>query len=463
LPDTYEIAIGILVASGLFAAWACLRAVRRRIKLIDQFQNSIVSLEHGQSVRLSEVGPLGRLAKTLNDVAIRMQSRVSELERDQRQRGAVLEGMAEGVVAIDSRQRVLFANPAAVRLFGLKEDPVGRHIAEVIRTPRVQYAIEATVAGPDGYRDQITIPGPAGGPLGQELVLDVQGTTLPGSPPGAVLVFHDVTDLRRLETMRQDFVTNASHELKTPVAAIKAYAETLLDGGALHDEEVNVKFLRGIEEQADRLDLLIRDLLSLARLESGQDAFRHAPMHLSPFFRRCAESHRARAEAKGLDYAAKVSPDAESATVVVDEEAVRQILDNLLDNAIKYTHEGGHVLAELRLSGVDEVVLVVADSGIGIPREEQQRVFERFYRVDKGRSREVGGTGLGLSIVKHLVQSLGGRISLISRPGKGSAFSAYLPRTRAIAAAVRSRPDQAGERSSLDEDGTATARRGEHA
>jgi two-component system, OmpR family, phosphate regulon sensor histidine kinase PhoR len=430
LPGNYEIAVGVLVASGLLAAWASLRAVRRRIKLIDQFQSSIVSLEQGQSVRLSEVGPLGRLAKTLNDVATRMQTRVSDLERDQRQRGAVLEGMAEGVVAIDSRQRVLFANPAAVRLFGLKEDPVGRHIAEVIRTPRVQSAIEATVAGPDGYRDQITIPGPAGGPLGQELVLDVQGTTLPGTPPGAVLVFHDVTDLRRLETMRQDFVTNASHELKTPVAAIKAYAETLLDGGALHDEEVNVKFLRGIEEQADRLDLLIRDLLSLARLEAGQDAFRHAPMHMAPFFRRCGEAQRARAETKGLDYVVKVSPDAEAATVVVDEEAVRQILDNLLDNAIKYTPEGGHVVAELRLSGVDEVVLVVADSGIGIPRDEQQRVFERFYRVDKARSRELGGTGLGLSIVKHLVQSLGGRVNLISRPGAGSTFSAFLPRSR---------------------------------
>jgi two-component system phosphate regulon sensor histidine kinase PhoR len=231
--------------------------------------------------------------------------------------------------------------------------------------------------------------------------------------------------------MRQDIVTNASHELKTPVAAIKAYAETLVDGGALHDEEVNVKFIRGIEEQADRLDLLIRDLLSLARLEAGQDAFRHAPMHMAPFFRQCGEAQRARAETKGLDYVVKVAPDAEAATVVVDEEAVRQILDNLLDNAIKYTPVGGHVVAELRLSGVDEVAIVVADTGIGISRDEQQRVFERFYRVDKARSRELGGTGLGLSIVKHLVQSLGGRVNLISRPGAGSTFSAYLPRTRA--------------------------------
>src|SRR5439155_21214915 len=143
-------------------------------------------------------------------------------------------------------------------------DPVGRHIAEVIRTPRVQNAIEATGAGPDGYRDQITIPGPAGGPLGQELVLDVQGTTLPGSPPGAVLVFHDVTDLRRLETMRQDFVANASHELKTPLASIKAYTETLL-GGALEDPGVNKRFLEQIDEQAERLNQLILDLLSLAR------------------------------------------------------------------------------------------------------------------------------------------------------------------------------------------------------
>jgi two-component system phosphate regulon sensor histidine kinase PhoR len=396
------------------------------------------------------VGPLDRLAKTLNVVAPRLETKVSDLERELQQHRAVLEGMAEGVLAFDSRQRVLFANPAAARLFGLKENPFGQLIAEVIRAPRIQGAVEAALTGMDRYRDELTILGPEGGPLGQEFILDVQGAILPGStPPGAVLVFHDVTDLRRLETMRQDFVTNASHELKTPVSAIKAYAETLLDG-ALRDDAVNVKFLQGIADQADRLDLLIRDLLSLQKLESGQEVFRHAPMHLAPAFHRIAEAQRPRAEAKGLDFVAQVAPDAEAATVIVDEEAVRQILDNLIDNAIKYTPEHGHVRSSLRLSGTSEVVLEVADTGIGIPREELQRVFERFYRVDKARSRDLGGTGLGLSIVKHLVQSLSGRISLISRPGSGSTFSVFLPRTRASSPVIRSHAEIGSDRALID-------------
>ena len=428
---TIEIAIGILVAAAVIAAYGCWRAIRRWTRSIDQIQNSIVALELGRSVRSSEAGPLDRLAKTLNEVAPRLETKVADLERELQQHKAMLEGMAEGVLAFDSRQRVLFANPAAARLFGLKGNPVGQLIAEVIRTPQIQTAVDATLNSADPYRDEITILGPEGGPLGQEFVLDVQGSILPGStPPGAVLVFHDVTGLRRLETMRQDFVTNASHELKTPVSAIKAYAETLLDG-ALRDDGVNTRFVQGVVEQADRLDLLIRDLLSLQKLESGQEVFRHAPLHLAPAFHRIAEAHRARAEAKGLVYVAQVTPDAEAATVVVDKEAISQILDNLIDNAIKYTPEGGHVRASLRLSGLAEVVLEVADTGIGIPRDDLQRVFERFYRVDKGRGRDVAGTGLGLSIVKHLVHSLTGRISLISRPGSGSTFSVFLPRTRA--------------------------------
>jgi two-component system phosphate regulon sensor histidine kinase PhoR len=243
-----------------------------------------------------------------------------------------------------------------------------------------------------------------------------------------VLVFHDVTDLRRLERMRQDFVANVSHELKTPLASIKAYTETLLDW-ALHDENVNVKFLHRIEEQADRLNQLILDLLSLARLESGLESFEHRPLALSPLVSACVEAHRDRAEAKSQSLGLDLGPLDDATLVLADDEAVRQILDNLISNAIKYTPEKGSVTVRCASADGDGYVEIeVADTGIGIPRDDLPRVFERFYRVDKARSRQLGGTGLGLSIVKHLVQSLGGQVTVDSRVGVGTRFTVQIPR-----------------------------------
>jgi len=330
---------------------------------------------------------------------------------------------------VDGRRRLLFANAAADRLFGLDAAAVGRLVAELIRSPGVQRAVEATLTGPEPHRGEVGVTDRGAPPLAPaERVLAVQGTPLPGSPPsGAVLVFHDITELRRLEHMRQDFVANVSHELKTPLASIKAYTETLLDW-ALHDEEVNVRFLQQIDEQADRLNRLILDLLSLARLESGHETFDHGPLPLAPTIRRIAEVHRDRAEAKGLAFGVDLGPVDDRALVLADEEAIRQILDNLIDNAIKYTPEGGRVRVAGRPDPDGRIAVEVTDSGVGIPRDDLPRVFERFYRVDKARSRSMGGTGLGLAIVKHLAQSLGGQVSVASRPGAGSTFTVRLPR-----------------------------------
>ena len=217
-----------------------------------------------------------------------------------------------------------------------------------------------------------------------------------------------------------------SHELKTPLASIKAYTETLLDW-ALHDEQVNVRFLHRIEEQAERLNQLILDLLSLARLDSGDGTFDHSPLGLHESILSCLETHRGRTESKGLELQIDVDGLDPRTLVMADEEAVRQILDNLIDNAIKYTPEGGWVRVGAT-STASQITIEVADSGIGIPRDDLPRVFERFYRVDKARSRELGGTGLGLAIVKHLVQSIGGQIVVNSRVGEGTRFTVQLPR-----------------------------------
>ena len=200
----------------------------------------------------------------------------------------------------------------------------------------------------------------------------------------------------------------------------------------LQDEEVNIDFLKRIDENTDRLNQLILDLLSLARLESGAELFHHEPLEILEVLSDCVESHRDRAEGKGLNYSFDPGPLGDESLIVADEEAARQIFDNLIDNAIKYTPEGHKVQVRCRLDVNGFVAVEVADTGVGIPRDDQPRIFERFYRVDKARSRELGGTGLGLSIVKHLAQSIGGQVSVSSRLGVGSTFTVRLPTPETI-------------------------------
>jgi two-component system phosphate regulon sensor histidine kinase PhoR len=418
------IAIVVVLAGGGFVwRWShALAEVRRGLE----------SLGRGEKTRLilsESHGPFARLVETFNAAATQVQARAARVDQDRRQLLVVLGSMAESVIAVDARRRLLFANASANRLFGLDAGSVGRLMPELIRSPQVQEAIEATlgISSPATYQGELTLPARDAAGRGSSRALSVHGTPLPGEPsPGSVLVFHDVTELRRLERMRQDFVANASHELKTPLASIKAYTETLLDW-ALHDEAVNVRFLERIDEQVERLNLLVLDLLSLARLEAGEEPFHHEPTRLVPVLESCVLAQHERAQAKNLRLSFTAGDLEQDTLVLADEEAVRQIADNLIDNAIKYTPEHGSVTVTCAISA-GSVRIDVLDTGIGIPRDDLPRIFERFYRVDKARSRELGGTGLGLSIVKHLVQSIGGQIDVSSRVGSGSRFTVHLPR-----------------------------------
>ena len=341
--------------------------------------------------------------------------------------------MIEAVIAVDDRQRVLFANDAAGRLLSfLPEAAVGRPLLEAVRHHSLHQATaEALAAWPGGGR---AAPGQQNGqPPTRRLeitlgtlpprILSTHVARLPGEPcPGVVVVLDDVTELRRLENLRRDFVANVSHELKTPLSSIKAYAETLLSG-ALEDKEHRRQFVARIDEQADRLHQLIQDLLSLARIESGVEVHQIVPVPLAELMSECLAHHAPAAEAKQITLSSE-SP-APSVCVAADYEGLREILDNLVDNAIKYTPNGGSVTIGTRHDD-GHVLIDVRDTGIGIAAEDQLRVFERFYRVDRARSRELGGTGLGLSIVKHLVQAFGGSVSLNSAPGEGSTFTVRL-------------------------------------
>jgi two-component system phosphate regulon sensor histidine kinase PhoR len=236
-------------------------------------------------------------------------------------------------------------------------------------------------------------------------------------------VLHDTTELRRLENLRQEFVANVSHELKTPLSVIQASVETLLDG-AMDDRAHRGAFLERINEQAGRLHHLILDLLSLAQIEARAEVFNFQSVAIAEAVAACLERHRARASSRQQLLEAH---DGEPTVAWADEEALAQILDNLIDNALKYTPPGGRI--DVRWHGQDgQVVLEVADTGIGIPERDLPRIFERFYRVDKARSRELGGTGLGLAIVKHLVQAMHGSVTAASELGKGTTFAIRLPR-----------------------------------
>jgi two-component system phosphate regulon sensor histidine kinase PhoR len=353
----------------------------------------------------------------------RLSQRIAQLEQDRQQLRAILSGMVEGVVALDAEQRVLYANErAAVLLEFHTQNPVGRRLWEVVRQRSLLDMVRRALAAAETHREELNWYGPTARSLTVHLA------RLPGDPPrGAVLVLHDTSELRRLERVRQEFVANVSHELKTPLSVIKACVETLLDG-AIEDAVHRGSFLRQIAAQGDRLHMLILDLLSLARIESGEQLFDFRAVPLADLVNICVERHRARAEARRQTLLIRNAdgPPDEALAVWADEEAIDHILDNLLDNAVKYTPEGGTIRVGWHTDG-EQAALEVADTGIGIPEADLPRVFERFYRVDKARSRELGGTGLGLSIVKHLTQALHGNVSARSRIGEGTTFTVRLP------------------------------------
>ena len=364
----------------------------------------------------------GGLGRAFNRMSSELATNVDSLRQRSEQLSTVLGGMIEGVIAIDHQQRVLFANRSAGGL--LEFDPTQAAGKSLLETVRLQ-PLHSAAAKSLESGDQVQLDADIGS--GVNLNLTIRATPLPGAPcPGVVLVILDVTDLRRLEGLRQEFIANVSHELKTPLSSIKAYAETLLNG-ALHDSNNNERFVQRISEQADRLHELILDMLSLARIESAQQSYEITPVPVSTVVEASLNSHRDKADSKSIRLVAQAPPEA--LAVKAEPEALRQILDNLVKNAVVYTGDGGTVTVcwERDPENPKMVAIRVSDTGIGIAEQHHARLFERFFRVDKARSREQGGTGLGLSIVKHLTQFFDGTVRVESELGKGTIFHICLP------------------------------------
>lgn len=413
---------GTALAALALALWLA-RRTARPIRELTKGAEKISTGDYGHRVYAVSPDEVGMLAAAFNRMSERLATQFSQLEEDRQQLRTILSGMVEGVIALDAEQRVVFANERAARLLDVQAQAAsGRKLWEVVRHRALQEVVERALAQSGPCREELSW---AGTPPRQ---LTVHAARLPGSPPrGVVLVLHDTTELRRLERLRRDFVANVSHELKTPLAVIQACVETLLEGTD-DDPAAHRRFLGRIGEQAARLHALILDLLSLARVESGEEAFEMAAVPVGPAVGACLERHRARADAKAQHLQVMAAePDCDHVAAWADAEAVGQILDNLVDNAVKYTPEGGTIVVGWRADG-PHVLLVVQDTGIGIPEADLPRIFERFYRVDKARSRELGGTGLGLSIVKHLTQAMQGSVEAISKPGSGTTFLVRLPK-----------------------------------
>jgi two-component system phosphate regulon sensor histidine kinase PhoR len=412
--------------AALLLTWLLVARISRPLKLLTRSAEAMAAGELRQQVDVPGRDELGQLAVAFNAMSGELASRIDELQEQSRRARqnserleTVLSAMVEGVVAVDGSERILFANRAARRTLDLTQGVcVGRPVWEVIRHPTIQATVREVLAG----RDQVSLELEL---TRRQAVASLIATRLPGNPcPGAVLVFHDVTELRRLESLRRDFVSNVSHELKTPLTAIQTLTETLL-AGAVDDPGHNRLFLERIEEQAERLHHLILDLLRLARIESGQEVFELRPIDVRATIESCLRERATLADAKGVRLSAEPPPD-EELLALADPEGLRTILDNLVDNAIQYTPDGGRVVVRWEPHAAS-VAIAVEDTGVGIPRQHLPRIFERFYRADRARSRERGGTGLGLAIVKHLTQVFGGEVTVVSQVGQGSTFTVRIP------------------------------------
>lgn len=410
----------------LLAAILSLFISRRISRPLEQIKQGAERFAAGDfSYRMHSTGSeeIGSLAKTMNEMAAQLEERLQTVSKERNQREAVLSSMVEGVLAVDTAGHIISLNKAAAQFFSVfqPETAPGRSIEEVVRNVNLQKFVAEVLDGQETREIELAVQNNA-----TSYYLQARGTNLLGMQGrriGAVVVFNDVSRLRRLENLRRDFVANVSHELKTPITSIKGFVETLLDG-AIHNPVDADRFLKIVAKQADRLNSIIEDLLMLSRLEQdGKEGMEMQTIGLCGILNSAVEVCEQRAAEKNITISVECS---DALTATVNPPLIEQALINLIGNAVKYSADGKKVLVSARTEE-GGTRLTVKDQGCGIEEKHFDRLFERFYRVDKGRSRQEGGTGLGLSIVKHIAQAHGGTVAVQSRYGEGSAFSIFLP------------------------------------
>ncbi|MBX7077656.1 MAG: PAS domain-containing protein [Nannocystaceae bacterium] len=403
------LAVGLIVSvatTALGLAWAQ-RELSRTLR-------SLVASVQSREPRptLPEDTEIAGLAGSVHRMADELDTALRSLAAERDRFEAVLETMAPAVLALDRERCIATANRSARRLFALRDSWQGRPLLEQVRAPALHELLDRVAAG-EPETAEFELPSP---------LRSVQARASRLADGGLVVVADDVTDIRRLERVRRDFVANVSHELRTPIAVIRANAETLLDGALEHPEAAR-RFVEALYRHADRLTRLIGDLLDISRIEAGKRVLSLEPLELSDLTTDVILTLEQDAKAKSISLHSEVDP---GLYVMGDLKALEQVLVNLVDNAVKYTPAGGHVELSAARDG-EQVRIEVRDDGPGIEPQHAKRIFERFYRVDSGRSREAGGTGLGLSIVKHLVEAMGGSVGVDPRSPRGSIFWVTVP------------------------------------
>jgi len=408
--------LSIRVAKGLTSPLEKITRVARRI----------ARLEYDARVNINRKDEIGQLAKAINGMADSLQTQVRTIRDNEDLLQSVLNNMTGGIVMVNGSGHIMLINRAAERMLGVDAEVItGKSYRELKQHYELTKLMKEGLENRNSFHEERNLYYPV------ESIVRLDGVPMvqeDGAYRGMLFLLQDVSDIRRLERMRSEFVANVSHELKTPLAAVKGFAETLL-GGGVSDEKTARSFLQIIYDESERLNRLIGDILELSSIESKRVQMDYSPIHLQAFFETISEMMRTVAEKKRISLELDVP---EELFMEGDEDKLRQIFMNLLSNAINYTQEGGRVKLTAREKlhngqSEDIVQFIVKDSGIGIPKKDLPRIFERFYRVDKARSRGSGGTGLGLSIVKHLVDMHHGRIDVESELGVGSSFIIELP------------------------------------
>ena len=409
-----------LLASAIFISLIDAHNLSRRIGALSKFAGRMAALDFRPVITQPGGDELEGLARALNESAAHLNAGIGVLTDERNRSAAILGSMIEGVAVISEGERILFSNRAFSRILGLQDagEIEGRALLEVARQSDLLAAMKMALGGQAQVTSEIVV-----GTVRPRSFAVTAAPVQAASHKGAVLVLHEITELRRLERVRQDFVANVSHEFRTPLTAIQGFAETLL-GGALEDPINRRRFVEIIREHAMRLARLTEDLLKLSRIEAGQLKLEFRPVSVAQLIDSCMETAQLKAVPKRLSLAVQLP--AELPPVRGDANSLQEVLQNLLDNALQYTPAGGKIEVSA-LSTDSRVVVTVADTGIGIPQVEQERIFERFYRVDAARSREAGGTGLGLSIARHIMEAHGGHLWVESAVGEGSRFHFSIP------------------------------------
>lgn len=418
----YSLVTGLLVTLliGSLISARIASGITKPIEEITRVARNITQRQYESRVRIKASDEIGQLASAINFMASSLEQQMYEISENQQRLSGVLTNMTSGVIFVTESRRIMLVNPAVEKLLGTSgQELVGKLHIEAGKNFVLSQLIDRCIDTGEKFREEIHIYYP------EERILDVNLApyiNFKGETKGVVTVLHDITDIRRLEKMRSDFVANVSHELRTPITSIKGFTETLLDG-AMYEEELCRNFLQIISEESERLFRLIREILDLSKIEQKRIVMNVTEVNINSLVEGTKTLLQEHIQRKRLRF---VSPTTKDVIMISDRDCMNQILLNLISNAVAYTPEGGTVKVEVSRDG-ESVTIVVADTGIGIPEGDIPRIFERFYRVDKARSRDSGGTGLGLAIVKHLIDALHGEIRVLSEEGKGTTFILVFP------------------------------------